>query len=86
MDKDWRAREMALEAAVVVFFLVALAGLAAGAEAYVASLRAVAAAAAVVFVGRFPARVLLDALEPPAEAPGAAAQGAEGNPAQEQSQ
>jgi hypothetical protein len=69
MDKGPRAKELALEAATLAFFLVALAGLAAGAEAYVAALRGLGAAALVAFGSRFPIRVALEALAPPAHEP-----------------
>jgi hypothetical protein len=67
MEKESRAKEIALESAVLVFLAVALAGVLAGAEAYVAALRALGAGALVAFGGRFPARVVLEAIEPPPE-------------------
>ena len=63
--KELKAKEWALECSVLVLFVVALAGILAGAEAYVAVLRGAAAAAVVAVVGRFPARVAIEALEPP---------------------
>jgi len=71
MEKQLRAKELALEGATIAFFVVALAGMLAGAEGYIAVLRAVGAGVAVVFFGRFPAHVLLTALEPaPPQEPG----------------
>lgn len=66
MEQDFKAKELALTAATLAFFLVAVLGIIAGAEAYIAALRGLAASAVVAFAGRFPARVLLDAMEPPA--------------------
>ena len=67
MERDLRAKELALTGALLAFFAVALLGLAAGAESHIAALRGVAASAAVAVFGRFPARVFLDALQPPAQ-------------------
>ena len=63
--RELKAKEWALECSVLVLFVVALAGILAGAEAYVAVLRGAAAAAVVAVVGRFPARVAIEALESP---------------------
>ena len=65
MDKDLRAKELALEGALVVFLATALVGVVAGAEQHVAVLRALVAGVVVAFAGRLPVRVLLGALEPP---------------------
>ena len=69
--KELKAKEWALECSILVLFIVALAGILAGAETYVAVLRGAAAAAVVAVAGRFPARVAIEALEAtqPAEAP-----------------
>ena len=64
MVKQLRAKELALEGATILFFVVALAGMLAGAESYIAILRALGAGIAVAYAGRFPAHVLLRALEP----------------------
>lgn len=65
MSNEHRAKELALESAVVVFFVTALLGLLAGAAHHVAALRGLAAGALVVFMGPFPLRILLDAIERP---------------------
>jgi len=67
MSKELRAKELALECSVIAFFVVTLAGMLAGAESWVAALRGLGAGALVAFGGRFPARVFLEAAEPPAE-------------------
>ena len=64
METQLRAKELALEGATIAFFAVALAGMLAGAENHIAVLRALGAGVGVAFAGRFPARVLLGALEP----------------------
>ena len=61
MNIELRAKELALECSVVVFFLVALAGILVGAESHIAVLRGLGAGALVVFAGRFPARILIEA-------------------------
>ena len=66
MNKGPQARVLALEGAVVVFFVVALIAIAAGAESHIAVLRALAAGGLIAFAGPFPARVFLEAIEPPA--------------------
>ena len=67
MVSNLRARELALHGATIVFFLVALAGIASGAESHVAVLRALAAGVGVAYVGRWPLGVLAAALDPPAQ-------------------
>jgi hypothetical protein len=67
MELECRAKELALTAAMFAFFVVAVLGIVSGAEGYVAALRGLAASAVVTYAGRFPARILLDALEPPAQ-------------------
>lgn len=62
--RELKAKEWALECSVVVLFIVALAGIVAGAEPYVAVLRGAAAAVVVAFGGRFPARVVIEAMAP----------------------
>jgi len=80
MDNEPRARELALEGAVLVFFVVALVGLGAGAESYIAVLRGAGAAALVAYLGRFPARVVLEAMAVPAPGEAEGARGAEPAP------
>jgi len=63
MARDLKAKEWALEAALIVFPAVALIGVLAGAELYVAVLRALAAGVAVAFLGRIPALMLIKASE-----------------------
>jgi len=65
-----KAKELALEGAVLVFFLVALVGILAGADSHAAVLRGLAAAVATAYVGRLPAQALLAALQPPAQPEG----------------
>ncbi len=77
MQTKLRAKELALEGAIVVFLAVALLGIAAGAEHYVAVVRALVAGVAVAFVGRLPARVLVAALEAPERDAGEEAASAE---------
>ena len=82
MSNEPRAKELALEGAVVVFFVTALLGLLTGTAHHVAALRGLAAGALVAFAGPFPLRILLDAIEHPeppaahAEEPQAADQAA----------
>lgn len=83
MERKLRAKELALEAAVVVFLGVALLGIAAGAEHHVAVWRALLAGVLVAFAGRVPAHVILAALEarePEAEEPAEPAAEAPGRP------
>lgn len=63
MARELKAKELALEGALVVFLAVALVGIWAGAEQHVAVFRALLAGIAVAFVGRLPARVLLAAFD-----------------------
>ncbi|MFW6161758.1 MAG: hypothetical protein ACODAJ_03260 [Planctomycetota bacterium] len=62
MERKLRAKELALEAAVLVFLGVALLGIAAGAEHPVAVWRGLLAGVLVAFAGRVPAHVALAAL------------------------
>jgi len=67
--RELRAKELALECALLAFFIVALAGMLAGAENHIAVLRGLGAGALVAFAGRFPARLVLEAAEPSEETP-----------------
>lgn len=62
MESKLRAKELALEAAVVAFLGIALLGIAAGAEHHVAVWRGLLAGVLVAFAGRVPAQVALAAL------------------------
>lgn len=67
METDFRARELALEGATLVFLAIAAVGLLAGAESHVAILKAAVAGVVVAVAGRLPLRILLAAMARPAE-------------------
>jgi len=78
MNVELRAKELALECSIVIFFLVALAGILVGAESHIAVLRGLGAGALVVFGGRFPARILIEATAAPEDEPQATERGTPG--------